>query len=155
MIKRWVIICLFFFTPGTSVAQQNGDAWHSLGSARFSRQEIEQLIAVVEELSYDTPESWREELRAKRVSLGSTSGIVLQGKHLLCGATGNCQIFVFRKMNGNWISLFKDSAPLAESFKFEAQTSYGINDLTISANLGAEHSKSVTYRFDGKCYRPQ
>jgi len=31
--------------------------------------------------------------------LGSSPGLVLEGTNLLCGGTGNCQIFVFRRVN--------------------------------------------------------
>src|SRR5512141_2110585 len=84
-------------------------------AARLSPRETQQIISAVEQAAYDTPDSWSSELRAKRVDLGDSPGLVLQGSNLLCGATGNCQMFVFRKVREKWVSLFEgEQAPLAE-----------------------------------------
>jgi hypothetical protein len=131
----------------------------TLASAGLSKQEIHQVIGAVEQSAYDTPESWETELRARKVSLGSTAGgsatgLVVQGSNLLCGATANCQTWVLRKVGEKWLSLIADDqAPLAESFEFGPGSSSGIKDLTLVANSSAESSSRVTYKFDGKVYR--
>ena len=76
-------------------------------AAKLTKQEITQLIPILEQLAYDIPDSWDTELRAKRIELGNSQGLVLEGTNLLCGGTGNCQIFVFRRVNSRWISLFQ------------------------------------------------
>jgi len=127
------------------------DTW---AAAKLSPQEIQQITAAVEDSAFDTPDSWEQELRVRRVDLGATPGIIAQGTKLLCGGTGNCQIFVLRKANGKWVSLFgTEQAPLADSFQLGPAVTNGIKDLTVSANSSAESSARVTYKFDGKTYR--
>ncbi|HEY6861430.1 MAG TPA: hypothetical protein VI358_16795 [Pseudolabrys sp.] len=125
-----------------------------LVAANLSAKEIREIIAGVKKSAYDIPKSWRNELRLRRVDLGNGPGIVVQGTNLLCGATGNCQTWVFRKANANWVSLFADDeALLAEDFNFGPSITRHIKDLTIVTNLSAEESNHVTYKFDGRLYR--
>ena len=71
-----------------------------------------------------------------------------------CGATGNCQLWIFRKAGGKWLSMFgSDQAPIAEGFQLGPARSQGVKDLAIAANSSAEASQRVTYKFDGKQYR--
>src|SRR5438874_12988101 len=90
-----------------AVAQRPGSpgADDTLQAAHLSRSEIQQIIAAVEANAFDTPASWTDELRAARVDLGSEPGLVVRGSHLLCGATGNCQVFVLRKLQDRGVSL--------------------------------------------------
>jgi hypothetical protein len=126
----------------------------SLAAATLSAKEMREIIAGVKNSAYDMPKSWSAELRLRRIDLGSGPGIVVQGTSLLCGGTGNCQIWVFRKAKTNWVSLFaNDHAVLAEGFDFGPTVTHHIKDLTILTNLSAEGSKQVTYKFDGRLYR--
>lgn len=143
---------LFFACPAFAQMQSLGpkDTW---AAAKLSAEEAEQVIAAVEQSAFDTPESWEKELLVRRVDLGNGPGIVARGTRLLCGATANCQIFVLRKVNGKWASLFGGTdAPVAEGFQFGPGLTHGIKDLTISANLSAEASKHTVYAFDGEVY---
>jgi hypothetical protein len=72
----------------------------TFAAAKLTQKEVSQLIPALEQLAYDIPDSWSTELRAKRIDLGGSPGLVLEGTNLLCGGTGNCQIFVFRRVNG-------------------------------------------------------
>jgi hypothetical protein len=126
----------------------------SLSVASVTTKEIHEIIAGVKKSAYDAPKSWITELRLRRVDLGNGPGIVVQGTSLLCGGTGNCQIWVFRKANAHWVSLFaNDHAVLAEGFNFGPSAKHHIKDLTIITNSSAESSKQVTYKFDGRLYR--
>jgi hypothetical protein len=126
----------------------------TFAAAKLSADETKQIIAAVEESAYDTPDSWIKELRVRRVDLGASPGLVLQGTSLLCGGTGNCQVFVLRKANSKWVSLFgTDQAPMAESFQFGPGTTNGIKNFTITAHSSAEAATRTTYKFDGKLYR--
>ena len=125
-----------------------------LAAAQVSTKEIREIIAGVKKSAYDMPKSWSTELRLRRVDLGNGPGIVVQGTSLLCGGTGNCQIWVFRKANVNWVSMFaNDQTILAEGFNFGPAVTHHIKDLTIVTNLSADGSKRVTYKFDGSLYR--
>ena len=103
---------LLFPCPAFPQAQSLGPK-DTFAAARLSATEVRQIIAGVEQLAYDTPDSWSEELRAKRVNLGSSPGLVLQGTKLLCGGTGNCQVFVFRNANNRWYRCSKMSKRLS------------------------------------------
>ena len=144
-----VLFSVTVLTQGQSLRDND-----RIAAARLSAKELQQVVAALEESAYDTPDSWTEELRAKRVDLGGGNlGMVLQGTKLLCGGTGNCQLFVLRNVNGNWLSLFgSQRAPLAESFRFGPGLTHGIKDLTLTTNSSAEAGKTTRYRFDGQLY---
>ena len=89
-------------------------------AANLTKADMSQLVPELEQLAYDIPDSWSTELRAMRVDLGVNPGLLLQGTNLLCGGTGNCQIFVFRRVHGKWMSLFEDQAPICERVTFGA-----------------------------------
>jgi hypothetical protein len=108
-LRRW---------PRTSAALGFGAAGPP-AAANLSAKEIREIITGVKKSAYDMPKSWSTEPRLRRVDLGSGPGIVVQGTSLLCGGTGNCQIWVFHKANVNWVPLFaNDQTILAEGFNF-------------------------------------
>ena len=126
----------------------------TFASAGLSAKEVHEIVAAVEASAYDTPDSWTSELRVKKVALGSAPGLIVRGTKLLCGATGNCQTWVFRKADGNWFSLFKsEEPPVVESAQLGPSVTNGIKDLSVGANLSAQSSQRVTYKFDGTEYR--
>jgi hypothetical protein len=125
----------------------------SLNAVGLSAAEMRQIVSAVERVAFDTPESWTDELSARRIDLGASAGLVLRGAHLLCGATGNCQVFVLRRVNGRWVSLFERQAPIAEAFQFGPHATNGIKDFTVVSNTSAESGQRTTYRFDGRFYR--
>src|SRR6476469_2296942 len=133
---------------------QNLGSKDTVAAARLSAKEIQEIVAEVEQSAYDTPDSWESELRVQRVDLGTSPGIIVQGSKLLCGGTGNCQTWVFRKAGGELISLMaKDQVPIAEAFSLGPKMTRGIKDFSISANTSADSGKNITYKFDGKLYR--
>jgi len=152
MNKNLLILFLFSMLASFATAQTLGTA-DTLAATKLMQREVSQLISAVEQLAYDTPDSWSTELRAKRIDLGSSPGLVLEGTNLLCGGTGNCQIFVFRRVNDRWISLFQGRAPICETFTFGPGTTNGIKNLTVAANQGAETAQWLTYQLDGHFYR--
>lgn len=125
----------------------------TFSAAKLTKQEITQLVPILEQLAYDIPDSWETELRAKRVDLGDSQGLVLQGTSLLCGGTGNCQVFIFRRMNGRWVSLFQRQGPICETFTFGPGTTKGIKNLTVESNQSTDATHRVVYRFDGQFYQ--
>ena len=80
---------LFFASPALPQAQGLGPK-DTFAAARLSAKEIHEIVEGVEPSAYDTPDSWNKELRVRRVDLGGSPGIVVQGSKLLCGGTGNC-----------------------------------------------------------------
>lgn len=148
------ILSAILFLPCAAFAQmQTLGAKDTWAAAKFSAEETKQIIAGAEQSAFDTPDSWETELRVRRMDLGGTQGIIAQGTKLLCGGTGNCEIFVFRKAEGKWVSLFKADAPIADGFQLGPPSTRGIKDLTISVNSSAAASKNTVYVFDGEVYR--
>jgi hypothetical protein len=121
--------------------------------AKLPAVEFNQIIKAVKKSAYDAPKSWRAELRFGRVDLGTGPGIIVQGTGLLCGGTGNCQIWVFRKAKAKWVPLFSDDQiVLAEGFQFGPGLTHHIKDLVVVTNLSADETRRVTYKFDGRRY---
>jgi hypothetical protein len=79
---------------------------------------------------------------------------VVQGTSLLCGGTGNCQTWCFRKTNSTWVSLFAaDQAPIASGFQLGPGVTHELKDFTIVTHLSAEGGERVIFKFDGTVYR--
>lgn len=150
--KVTIFSAILFFAGAAFAQMQSLGAKDTWVAARLSAEETKEIIAGAEQSAFDTPDSWETELRVRRVDLGGTPGIIAQGTKLLCGGTGNCEIFVFRKAEGKWVSLFKADAPTADGFQLGPSSTRGVKDLTISSNSSAEASKHTVYAFDGKVY---
>jgi hypothetical protein len=93
LLLNAVLVC----ASPTMGQMRNLGAKDTFAAARLSAKEIREIVAEVEQSAYDTPDSWESELRVQRVDLGACPGIIVQGSKLLCGGTGNCQTWVFRK----------------------------------------------------------
>ena len=148
-ISGWLFVCSTAAPAPMRGTVERG----TIAAAELSAVEINQIINAVKKSAYDEPKSWRAELRFRQVDLGMGRGIVVQGTNLLCGGTGNCQIWVFRRAKGNWVSLFKDDqAVLADAFQFGPTKTHHIKDLTVGTNVSADEATRVTYKFDGRRY---
>ena len=146
-------VILFCATPAVPHMQSLGPT-DTFAAAKLSAKEISQVLDAVEQSAYDTPESWSKELRVRRVDLGGNPGLVVQGTSLLCGGTGNCQTWCFRKANNTWLSIFAaDQAPIASGFQLGPGVTHGLKDFTILTHLSAESGQRVIFKFDGKLYR--
>jgi hypothetical protein len=140
-----------------AVAQATGlDEKDTVASAKLSAIDVDEIINAVKKSAFDVPKSWRAELRFHRIDLGMGPGIVVQGTSLLCGGTGNCQIWVFRKDKANWMPLFSDDQiVLAEGFQFGPGFTHHIKDFLVTTNLSAHETRRVRYRLNGHRYAIQ
>lgn len=137
----------------TALAQLPGPK-DTFANSGLSAKEARDITAAVEASAYDTPDSWTDELRLKKAVIGDTPGLIVRGTKLLCGATVNCQTWVFRQASGRWLSLFRtEEPPVVDNISFGPSAAHGIKDLTVSVNLGAESEQKTTYSFDGQEYR--
>jgi hypothetical protein len=124
----------------------------SFSAANFTPAEQKSILDQIASTSFDVPESWLAELRVRRISLGRSEGIVVRATRLLCGATGNCETWVFRRTAAGWMNLLVGEAPIASSIGFVRQN-LPVRDLVITANRSANASALMRYSFDGKLYR--
>jgi hypothetical protein len=149
----WILGALSVCSTAASAQMKILGERDTVAAAKLSAIEIDEIINAVKKSAYDVPKSWRAELRFRRVDLGIGPGIVVQGTRLLCGGTGNCQMWVFRKARAKWVSLFKnDQTILAEGFEFGPALKHHVKDLTVSTNFSADETRRVTYKFDGRRY---
>jgi hypothetical protein len=92
-MKNSSILAVVLFASLPAIAQmQSLGPKDTFATAKLSAAEVQDILKQVERSAYDEPNDWRNELRVRRVDLGSRPGLVLQGSKLLCGATGNCQL---------------------------------------------------------------
>jgi len=129
---------------------QETETWTA---AKLTPGEQKEIIDQLESTSFDTPESWQNEVRVRRISLGGTEGLLIRGTKLLCGATGNCETWVFRSLDGKWLNLFDGEAPVVAGFGFSMEETAGIRDFYASAEVSARKEEQTKYKFAGKVYR--
>jgi len=122
-------------------------------AAKLTAAEQKQIVDQVENTSFDAPDSWETELRVRRVSLGESDGLIVRGTRLLCGGTGNCETWVFRRSPVKWLNMFEEKAPIVSGFGFEQEASEGIKNFLVSANGSAAKESRRLFKFDGKVYR--
>lgn len=122
-------------------------------AAKLTAAERKLIIDQVEKTSFDVPDSWESELQVRRVSLGEPDGLVIRGTQMLCGGTGNCETWVFRRSQGNWFNLFEREAPIVSGLRFEQEATRGIKNLLVSANSSAAKESRILFKFDGNFYR--
>lgn len=152
-------------TAGSGIALAQEPPKLELPSARFltvnytfqvaevPQLEVRQIVTQVEKSSFDRPKSWENELRVRRVALGASEVLIIRGSDLLCGATGNCQTWVFLHRRGQWIDLFPSQAPMASGLGFEERGSLGLKDAVTVTALGPDMDRYTVWRFDGRVYR--
>ena len=125
----------------------------SIAAAKLTPAEAKQIFDQVEKTSFDTPDSWEAELRLRRVRIAGGDGVVVRGTALLCGGTGSCETWLFRRSNGAWAKMIDGDPPVIASFGFGRHVSHEIPDLIATAPLSASTSTYLVYVFDGKAYR--
>jgi hypothetical protein len=122
-------------------------------AANLSAAEQKEIIDQVEKTSFDIPDSWQTELRVRRISLGESDGLLIRGTQLLCGGTGNCETWVFRRSAGKWLNMFDQEAPIVSGFGFEQEASAGIKNFLVKTNISADKESRILFKFDGNVYR--
>lgn len=149
-----LFVCSVFLLALSAASEQRAGPEAVFAGVGLRAEEAREILADIAQSAYDTPASWSAELRVKRVDLGASPGIVVQGTNLLCGGTGNCQLFVFQQTHGHWVSMFENGhAPIVDAFQFGPRISHGIKDLTVTTNMSANTVQYVRYEFDGRFYR--
>ena len=93
---------------------------------------MKQIYEQVESTSFDTPDSWEKELRARRVSLRNDKGLVVQCSRLQRG----WQLPNLGPANsgGEWINLFDNEAPVASEFSFLPEAHSGHKDFVVAVS---------------------
>jgi hypothetical protein len=127
------------------------DTFVESGLHAAARKEIFESVAVT---AYDRPESWDAELRVRHERVGPWHVAVVRGTSRLCGATGNCQTWVFRLDGKHWVNVIAaGQAPIVDGLSL---TRAGRNRpwrLVTRARISAQESMFAEYRFDGRLFQ--
>jgi hypothetical protein len=157
-LSLWATLAHAEILPPLQTLQRLHDA-ESFRQSKLAPTEVRQILQQIKATAFDTAKSWQKELRVRRISLQSVDGLIVQGSDLLCGATGNCQTWVFRKDRRRWISLFPNQAPVAAGFGFAMVATHRIPDFLVAAHVSADEVDYASYSYDGqnysvaRCYR--
>ena len=162
-MRRHLVVYFFLSLTGVLFAQATSlpadidwlpgmQSKETFSASGLTRAEQQQVLKQVQDTSFDVPEAWLAELRVRSISLGSAAGLAVRGTKLLCGGTGNCQQWIFRRENSRWLNMFESQAPVVSGVGLVRQAT-AIKDLVVTANLSAERESWIRYRFDGTFYR--
>jgi hypothetical protein len=129
----------------------DADTFVESGLRISARKEIIENVAVT---AYDTPEAWEAELRVQHQKVGPWHVAVVRGTSMLCGATGNCQTWLFRLDGKHWVNVIAaGQAPIVDGLSL---TRAGRNRpwrLVTRARISAQESRFAEYRFDGRLFQ--
>ena len=127
------------------------DTFVESGLRPAARKEIFDSVAIT---AYNTPDSWDTELRVRHERIGPWHVAVVRGTSLLCGASGNCQTWVFRLDGKHWVNVIAaGQAPIVDGISL---TRAGRNRpwrLATRTRISAEEGKFTDYRFDGRLFQ--
>jgi hypothetical protein len=154
--KASLILCcaLFASSPVGAREVHSSAAPDTLAGANLPKDAIRQIMKNVEATAYDTPKNWEAELRVEQFRLGGAPALVVKGSDLLCGATANCQVWLFRKTDRGWRLLLDAEQPLiADSVMFGPKRTHGLEDLIVTTNWSTSNAKKYLYKYDGSLYR--
>ena len=90
----------------------------------------------------------------RRITIAGADGLVVRGTALLCGGTGSCETWLFRRSKGGWANMFEGEAPVVASLGFGRHVSHDVPDLIATVPMSATMSTYLVYAFDGNLYRP-
>lgn len=122
-----------------------------LTGARLSDRERAMIFAQVKATSFDVPSNWASELVARRTKLGSSDYLIVRGSDMLCGSTGNCQTWLFRRTGRGWINAISGKPPIISSLGF--RTSRGRFDLVGCRSVSSIATDCTTWHLDKGKFR--
>jgi hypothetical protein len=96
-----------------------------------------------------TPSALEKELLARYVDMGegAANGLDVHGKDILCGASGNCGTWFFRRSRGKWQLVLDGQEPAA--FAFVQPKHDGLLDLVLLVHLSADEAPTDVWQFNG------
>jgi hypothetical protein len=100
-----------------------------------------------------SPAALKKELQARHVEMGygADNGLVVNGRSELCGGTGNCATWFFRRSQAKWRLVLDGSWPAA--FAFIPPKHSGLLDLVLVMHLNAGEAPTDVWQFNGIRYQ--
>jgi hypothetical protein len=152
LVRALVVVASAFATTEAAMAQTRLE---SAPLAHLDPDEFERLVSEIAGSAFDAPASWRGELEIRRIALGAGTHLYVRGRNLLCGATGNCQVWLLERARGRWRLLWRgDRIVVAEGVRVLAVSSHGLRDIEVLTNMSADERRRERFRYDGRLYRP-
>jgi hypothetical protein len=97
------------------------------------------------------PETEPERAGAFLVRGGQTTLVAIRGQSsCYCGATGNCQLWIYRRLHGKYEELLQTGN--VSGFGFLKSKTNGLPDLVIWSHDSAQRSPGALWKFDGTSY---
>jgi hypothetical protein len=152
------LVCSLLVLTASQAAPKTMDhlrPTETVAAAKLTPAEKREVYSQLDATSFDTPDSWDKEALVRRLRLGDSDGLVIQGSKLLCGATGNCATWVFRRAKDGWHNLFSGDAPLASAFGFSDATTNGVPNLVLETHMSADVTRRTVFAFNGGVYQPR
>ena len=80
-----------------------------------------------------------------------TPELIVRGTRMMCGATGNCPVWIFRRSEGGFERLLY--ATTVQTIVAQSTVTRGYRDVLTSGHGSATESEYTLYQFDGRVYR--
>lgn len=129
----------------------DADTFVQSGLRPAARKEILENVALT---AYDRPESWEAELRVRHERVGPWHVAIVRGTSMLCGATGNCQTWLFRLDGSHWHNVIAaGQAPIVDAISLTRAGRSRPWRLATRTRISAEESRFAGYRFDGRLFQ--
>jgi hypothetical protein len=131
-----------------------------LDNVGLTKSDIAQLTVALgktgagEVMDLKSPETVMAEFSARHVDIGEgeRNGLALQGTNELCDENGNCDLFVFRKVNNKWQIVELPINAWVGSFAFVAPDHNGLKELVVAETISKAESLNTVLQFDGTKY---
>jgi hypothetical protein len=96
-----------------------------------------------------SPAALKEQLLARHVDMGegSDKGLDVHGRGQLCGASGNCATWFFRRSDSKWLLVL--GGPWPGAFAFIPPKHNGLFDLVLLNHLSADEAPTDVWQFNG------
>ncbi len=156
--------CVDFQLPDSMYTSRTGAPLSDPASAGLSEVEIDTIVSTVLKGVAD-PDMWsadalRRELLVLHldIGVGADNGLAIQGAGgMLCGGTGNCQIWFFSKSGKTWKLLPLAAGPpaegaLASMFASVPPKHNGLYELVLCTHAGGGLMSIEQWWFDGTRY---
>jgi hypothetical protein len=156
LMTLWIVSFLLARFPMAALAQTPGGAhaepqaeW-SLAEAPLKRLLKERIMAELNKEAYwdGPPATGAARVKFVRLNAFGRTGIEVRAPNKWCGATGNCEVWIFDSKTGTL--LVKGDG---WDYVFHRATHHGVFDFSVRLNMSAFSGTIAEYQFDGNVYQ--
>jgi hypothetical protein len=135
-------------TPGSTKAQPQAE-W-SLAEAPMKRLLKERIVAELNKAADKDgpPVTGAARVKFVRLNASGRTGIEVRAPNEWCGATGNCEVWIFDSKTSNLLAKGD-----GWDYVFHRATHRGLFDFSVRLNMSAFSGTITEYQFDGNVYQ--